>query len=127
MQWGMQYSVGTQYAVGVSTKRSTHTVDLSKYGWWGPLPLVQKGQTKDMSSVYKYCVLYTNYIIHSFDLFNMTTSMKLFCGVFSLLVFFQYSASEVDVQARLERMERRMEKFETYLVSVIQITYSSGL
>ena len=27
----------TQYAVGVSAKRS--------YGWWGPLPLVQKGQT----------------------------------------------------------------------------------
>ena len=26
-----------QYAVGVSAKRS--------YGWWGPLPLVQKGQT----------------------------------------------------------------------------------
>ena len=26
-----------QYTVGVSAKRS--------YGWWGPLPLVQKGQT----------------------------------------------------------------------------------
>ena len=88
MQWGMQCAVGMQYAVGVSAKRSTHTVDLanmgggdsyfyckevkpmqcgtqyavgkrytvgakkvnshsvpSKYGWWGPLPLVQKGQT----------------------------------------------------------------------------------
>ena len=42
---GMQYTVGMQYAVGVSAKRSTHTVGLSKYGWWGPLPLVQKGQT----------------------------------------------------------------------------------
>ena len=29
MQWGMQYAVGTQYAVGVSAKRSTHTVDLA--------------------------------------------------------------------------------------------------
>ena len=27
MQLGMQYAVGTQYAVGVSAKRSTHTVD----------------------------------------------------------------------------------------------------
>ena len=25
----MQYAVGTQYAVGVSAKRSTHTVDLA--------------------------------------------------------------------------------------------------
>ena len=44
MQWGMQYAVGMQYTVGVSAKRSTHS-GLSKYGWWGPLPLVQKGQT----------------------------------------------------------------------------------
>ena len=50
MQWGMQYAVGmqytvgTQYTVGVSAKRSTHS-GFSKYGWWGPLPLVQKGQT----------------------------------------------------------------------------------
>ena len=35
MQWGMQYAVGMQYtvrmqyAVGVSAKRSTHTVDLA--------------------------------------------------------------------------------------------------
>ena len=29
MQWGMQYTVGTQYAVGFSEKRSTHTVDLA--------------------------------------------------------------------------------------------------
>ena len=49
MQWvtqytvGMQYILGTQYAVGVSAKRSTHTVD--KYGWWGLLPLVQIGHT----------------------------------------------------------------------------------
>ena len=32
MQWGMQHAVGTQYAVGVSTKRSTHTVDLANMG-----------------------------------------------------------------------------------------------
>ena len=44
MQWGMQHAVGTQYAVGVSAKRSTHTVDLANMGG-GNLPLVQKGQT----------------------------------------------------------------------------------
>ena len=34
-----------QYAVGVTAKKvNSHSV-LSKYGWWGPLPLVQKGQT----------------------------------------------------------------------------------
>ena len=32
MQWGMQYAVGTQYAVGFSVKRSTHTVDLPHMG-----------------------------------------------------------------------------------------------
>ena len=48
---GMQYTVGMQYAVGVSAKRSNpmqYTVGVSakrSYGWWGPLPLVQKGQT----------------------------------------------------------------------------------
>ena len=31
------HAVGIQCAVGVSAKRS--------YGWWGPLPLVQTGQT----------------------------------------------------------------------------------
>ena len=36
-------TVGTQYAVGVSAKRSTHTVDLANMGGGGPLPLVQKG------------------------------------------------------------------------------------
>ena len=29
---GMQYTVGMQYAVGVSTKRSIHTVDLANMG-----------------------------------------------------------------------------------------------
>ena len=29
---GMQYTVGTQYGVGVSAKRSTHIVDLSNMG-----------------------------------------------------------------------------------------------
>ena len=66
----MRYAVGTQYAVCVSAKRSTERSNLhsevrsgyavysmcsckkvkwhsglSKYGWWGPLPLVQKDQT----------------------------------------------------------------------------------
>ena len=62
---GVQYTVSMQYAVDVGAKKSTHTVGvrsrctvhsrcwckkvnshsgLSKYGWWGPLPLVQKGQ-----------------------------------------------------------------------------------
>ena len=44
MQWGMQYAVGTQYAVGVSAKRGNSHSGLSNYGWCGPLPLVQKGQ-----------------------------------------------------------------------------------
>ena len=45
MQWGMQYAVGTQYAVGVNAKRSNSHSGLSKYRWWELLPLVQKGQT----------------------------------------------------------------------------------
>ena len=32
MQWGMQYAVDTQYAVGVSAKRSTDTVGLANMG-----------------------------------------------------------------------------------------------
>ena len=48
MQWGIQYAVGTQYTVDtqyvvVAKKVNSHSL-LSKYGWWGPLPLVQKGQ-----------------------------------------------------------------------------------
>ena len=39
---GTQYALGMQYAVGVRAKRSIHS-GLSKYWWWGPLPLVQKG------------------------------------------------------------------------------------
>ena len=31
-QWGTQCTVGTQYAVGVSAKRSTGTVDLANMG-----------------------------------------------------------------------------------------------
>ena len=47
----MQYAVGMQYTVGVSAKRSNPTqcaVGVSakrSYGWWRPLPLVQKGPT----------------------------------------------------------------------------------
>ena len=32
MQWGTQYAVGTQYTVGISAKRSSHTVDLANMG-----------------------------------------------------------------------------------------------
>ena len=32
MQWGMEYAVGMHYAVGVSAKRSTQTVDLANVG-----------------------------------------------------------------------------------------------
>ena len=32
MQWGTQYAVGKQYAVGVSAKRSIHIVDLANMG-----------------------------------------------------------------------------------------------
>ena len=32
MQWGMQYAVGMQYTVGVSAKRSTHTVQWAHMG-----------------------------------------------------------------------------------------------
>ena len=42
------HAVGTQYAVGVSAKRSTHTLDLANMGGGVNLvgsPLVQKGQT----------------------------------------------------------------------------------
>ena len=41
----MKYAVGTQYAVGVMCKKVNPHSGLSKYGWWGPLPLVQKGHT----------------------------------------------------------------------------------
>ena len=39
MQW-TQYAVGKWYTVGAK-KVNSHSV-LSKYRWWGPLPLVQK-------------------------------------------------------------------------------------
>ena len=41
----MGYTVGTQYPVGVSAKKVNSHSGLSKYGWWGLLPLVQLGQT----------------------------------------------------------------------------------
>ena len=41
----MQYTVGMQYAVGLGAKTVNSHSGLSKCGWWGPLPLVQKGQT----------------------------------------------------------------------------------
>ena len=39
----MLYAVGTQYAVSVSKKKVNSRSGLTKYWWWGPLPLVQKG------------------------------------------------------------------------------------
>ena len=41
----VQYAVGMQYAVGVSAKKVNSHSGHSKYGWWGPLSLVQKGET----------------------------------------------------------------------------------
>ena len=41
----MQYTVGMQYVEGVSAKKVNSHSGLSKYWWWGPLPLVKKGQT----------------------------------------------------------------------------------
>ena len=52
----MQYVVGMQYAVGVSAKKVNTHSGLSKYGWWGPLPLVQKGQTPTVG--YTVCSRY---------------------------------------------------------------------
>ena len=45
------YAVGTQYAVGVSAKKVNSHHGLSKYGWWGPLHLVQK-QSNPRSGVH---------------------------------------------------------------------------
>ena len=53
----MQYAVDTQYAVGVSAKRSNpmqYAVGVSakrSYGWWGLLPLVQKRSNLPMQWV----------------------------------------------------------------------------
>ena len=41
MQWGTQYAVCSR---DWCKKVNSHS-GLSKYGWWGLLPLVQKGQT----------------------------------------------------------------------------------
>ena len=57
MQWGLQYAVGRQYAVDVGAKKVNSYSGLSKYGWWGPLPLVQKGQTHAVG--YAVCSRYT--------------------------------------------------------------------
>ena len=40
-----RYAVGMQYTVGVSAKKVNSHSGLRTYGWWGPLPLVEKGQT----------------------------------------------------------------------------------
>ena len=64
MQWGTQYAVGTRYAVGAK-KVNSHNL-LSKYRWWGLLPLVQKGQTHIVG--YTVCSRYavcSSYAVHS--------------------------------------------------------------
>ena len=38
----MQYTVGTQYTVGLGAKNINSHSGLSKCGWWGLLPSVQK-------------------------------------------------------------------------------------
>ena len=56
MQWGTQYAVGTQYALGMqyavgkqyaagAKMVNSHSL-LSKYRWWGLLPLVQNNTCK---------------------------------------------------------------------------------
>ena len=58
------HTVGTQYAVvGVSAKRS--------YGWWGPLPLVQKGQTPHAVGMQYTVGVSAKRSIHTVDLANM--------------------------------------------------------
>ena len=55
----MQYTVGMQYAVGVSAKMVNSHSGLSKYGWWGLLPLVQKGQPHAVGMQYAVGTQYT--------------------------------------------------------------------
>ena len=58
--------LGMQYAVGVGAKKVNSHCVLSKYGWWGPLPLLQKGQTHAVGyaahSRYAVC---SRYAVHS--------------------------------------------------------------
>ena len=56
MQKVQTHTVGTQYPVGISAKRSTHTVNSANIGG-GDLPLVQKGQTHAVG--YAVCSRYT--------------------------------------------------------------------
>ena len=70
----MQYAVGMQYTVEPK-KVSSHS-GLSKYGWWGSLPLVQKGQTHAVCSRYTICNRYAVGVsakrsTHTVDLANM--------------------------------------------------------
>ena len=65
------YTVGMQYAVGVSAKMSTHSL-FTKYGWSGPLPLVQKGQTHTVGYTVQHVVgVSAKRSIHTVDLANM--------------------------------------------------------
>ena len=52
------YAVGMQYTVDIGAKRSNSHSGLSKYGWWGPLPLVQKGQTPCSGCAVNVCYKY---------------------------------------------------------------------
>ena len=38
------HTVDAVDAVGVGAKKVNSHIGFSKYGWWGPLPLVEKGQ-----------------------------------------------------------------------------------
>ena len=56
---GTQYAVGTQYTVGVSAKKVNSYSGLSKYGWWGLLPLVQKVKPTQWGTQYTVGAQYT--------------------------------------------------------------------
>ena len=45
-----------QYEVGVGAEKVNSHLVLSKYGWWGLLPLVQKGQTTHAVEDAKYVI-----------------------------------------------------------------------
>ena len=73
---GMHYTVGTQYAVGVSAIKVKSHSGLSKYGWWGLLPLVQKVKPTQWGMQYAVGMQYTVGVsakrsTHTVDLANM--------------------------------------------------------
>ena len=75
---GMQYAIGMQYTVGVRAKKVNSHSGLSKYWWWGPLPLVQKGHCTPHTVGEQYAVgaqyavdVSAKRSIHTVDLANM--------------------------------------------------------